>query len=119
MFDFIRRTRPVAAGDAERAVRSARRTHGGWQYRANVTARTIAGTLGAYGVAALTAAMLARTLPMSRVEAVTSATMIAYLVGPAVTVWAFLARGPVRALGAVIALMAILALIAHLAGRPA
>lgn len=116
MLDLIRRARPVPASDAQRA---ARRAYGGWRYRANVAARTVAGTLGAYGVAALTAAMLARTLPMSRVEAVTSATMIAYLVGPAVTIWAFLARGPVRALGCVIALMAALALIAHLAGQPA
>lgn len=95
-----------------------RRRHG-WAYRANIGLRIVAGTLGTYMIAALTAAMLARTLPMSRVEAVTSGTMIAYLVAPAVTIWAFLARGPWRALAGVGLVAALLALVAWLAGQPA
>ena len=91
----------------------------GWRYRGNVALRVFAGTLGAYLVMALTAALLARTLPMSRVEAVTVATMIAYLVAPAVTIWAFLASGPWRALGGVAGAAGLLAIGAWAAGQPA
>ena len=69
----------------------------GWRYRANVAARVVAGTIGAYAVAALFAAALACTLPMPRADATVPATLLALLVGPAVTLWAFLARGPWRA----------------------
>ncbi|MCI4591747.1 ketohydroxyglutarate aldolase [Sphingobium sp. BYY-5] len=96
-----------------------KRRQGGWRYRVNVTLRILAGTIGAYLVAALVAAMLARTLPMSRAEAVTSGTMIAYLVMPAVTIWAFLARGPWRALAGVALAATLLALLTWLAGPPA
>ncbi|HUD94085.1 ketohydroxyglutarate aldolase [Sphingobium sp.] len=96
-----------------------KRRQDGWRYRVNVALRILAGTAGAYLVAALLAAMLARTLPMSRVEAVTSGTMVAYLAAPAVTVWAFLARGPWRALAGVATMAGLLALIASLAGAPA
>ncbi|NWK97656.1 ketohydroxyglutarate aldolase [Sphingobium lactosutens] len=96
-----------------------KRRQAGWRYRANVALRVLAGTVGAYLVAALMAAMLARTLPMSRVEAVTNATMIAYLVAPATTIWAFLARGPWRALAGVALAAGVLALIIWLAGPPA
>ncbi|MDG2535093.1 DUF3649 domain-containing protein [Sphingomonas sp. HITSZ_GF] len=91
----------------------------GWRYRANVAARTVAGTIGAYAVAALFAAALARTLPMPRVDATIPATLLAYLVGPAVTIWAFLARGPWRAWAGVLALGALFAAIAWWAGAPA
>jgi basic membrane lipoprotein Med (substrate-binding protein (PBP1-ABC) superfamily) len=97
----------------------AKRRQAVWRYRGNVALRTLAGTAGAYLVAALAAAMLARTLPMSRVEAVTSATIIAYLAAPAVTVWAFLARGPWRALAGVALVAGLLALGAWIAGPPA
>jgi hypothetical protein len=98
---------------------SPRNARHGWPYRANVALRTIAGTAGAYGVAALAAAALARTLPMARVEAVTIATMIAYLVAPAVTIWAFLARGPWRAVAGVLLAALLLGGIAWMAGQPA
>lgn len=91
----------------------------GWRYRANVAARVVAGTIGAYAVAALFAAAVARLLPMPRVEAIMPATLLAFLVGPAVTVWAFLARGPWRAWAGVILLGASFAAIAWLVGAPA
>jgi hypothetical protein len=96
-----------------------RKGRSGWAYRANVMLRLLAGTIGAYGVAALASMALARILPMSRVEAVTTATMIAYLVMPGVTIWAFLARGPWRALAGVVIAAGILGGIAWLAGQPA
>lgn len=93
--------------------------YGGWRYRANVAIRLLAAILGGYAVAALTAATLARMLPMPRVEAVITATMLSYLALPGVAVWAFLARGPWRALAGVAGLAALLALIAWTAGPPA
>jgi hypothetical protein len=88
----------------------------GWRYRANVAARVIAGTLGAYVVAALFAATLAFVLPMPKVEAIMPATMLAFLVGPAVTLWAFLARGPWRAWAGLLLMGAALAAILWSAG---
>jgi len=93
--------------------------HRGWGYRGNVALRVVTGTAGTYAVAALVAAALARTLPMARVEAVAVATLLAFLVAPAVPVWAFLARGPWRALAGVVAVSLLLAGIAWLAGQPA
>ena len=84
---------------------AALRARSGWRYRGNVALRTV----GAYAVAALAAMLLARTLPMGRLEAVTVATMFSYLFAPAVSVWAFLARGPWVALGGVVLLSAALA----------
>lgn len=98
---------------------TARPLRSGWRYRANVGLRTLAGTVGAYIVAALAAAALSRILPMARVEAVTIATMIAFLVAPAVTVWAFLARGPWRSLAGVVIAAALLGGIGWMAGQPA
>ncbi|MCH7861606.1 DUF3649 domain-containing protein [Sphingomonas sp. NPDC092331] len=97
----------------------AARQRAGWRYRANVAARAAAGTVGAYAVAALFAAALARMLPMPKVEAIMPATLLAFLVGPAVTLWAFLARGPWRAWAGVILLAALFAAIGWLAGAPA
>jgi len=91
----------------------------GWGYRGNVALRIVTGVVGTYAVAALVAAALARTLPMARVEAVAVSTLLAFLVAPAVPVWAFLARGPWRALAGVVAVSLLLAGIAWLAGRPA
>jgi hypothetical protein len=91
----------------------------GWRYRANVAARVVAGTIGAYAVAALFAAALARLLPMPRVEAIMPATLLAFLVGPAVTVWAFLARSPWRAWAGVVLLGGLFAAIAWWMGAPA
>jgi len=90
----------------------------GWRYRSNVAARVVTGSLGAYAVAALLAIALARTLPMARVEAVTVATLLAFLAAPAVTIWAFLARGPWRAVAGVVVVALPLAAIAWMAGSP-
>ncbi len=107
-----------AGRSRERVTVSARR-HTGWRYRGNVALRALAGSVGAYLVMALTAALLARTLPMSRVEAVAVATMIAYPVAPAVTIWACMASGPWRALAGVAGIAGLLALGAWVAGQPA
>jgi hypothetical protein len=90
----------------------------GWRYRANVAARAVVASVGAYGVAALFAAALARTLPMSRVEAVSLATLLAFLVAPAGAVWAFLAPGPWRAWAGMLAAALLFGGVAWLAGPP-
>jgi len=79
----------------------------------------VAGTVGAYAVAALFAAALARVLPMPRAEAIVPATLLAFLVGPAMTLWAFLARGPWRAWAGVLLPGLLFAAIAWAAGPPA
>jgi len=99
-------------------VAGAAQQRAGWRYRANVAARVVAGTIGAYAVAALFAMALARILPMDRAQAVVPATLLAFLVGPAVTIWAFLARGPWRAWAGVILLGALFAAIAWAVGAP-
>ena len=91
----------------------------GWRYRGNIAVRALLGSVGAYAVAALLATALARTLPMARVEAVVVATLLAFLVAPAVTVWAFLARGPWRATAGVVVAALLLSAIVWAAGAPA
>jgi heme A synthase len=91
----------------------------GWRYRGNVAARLVTATVGTYAVAALLAAALARTLPMPRVESATVATLLALVVAAAVPIWAFLARGPLRAAVGVIAVALLLAGTAWLAEPPA
>jgi hypothetical protein len=91
----------------------------GWRYRGNIAVRALLGSVGAYAVAALLATALARTLPMARVEAVVVATLLAFLVAPAVTVWAFLARGPWRAAAGVAIAALLLAAIIWTTGAPA
>jgi hypothetical protein len=73
------------------------------RYRANVAARVLAGTIGAYAVVATLGALLARALPLARPEAVMTAVLVALLLFPAVTIWAFLTRSPGRACCGVIA----------------
>jgi len=91
----------------------------GWRYRGNVAVRVATACLGTYAVAALLAAALARTLPMPKVEAVSVATLLAFLIAPAVPIWAFLAPGPWRALGGIVALSLLLYGMFWLAGPPA
>ncbi len=91
----------------------------GWRYRTNVAARVVAGTIGAYAIAALAGAVLARTLPMPRVEAIIPATLIAFLLSPVVTIWAFLARGPWRAWAVILIVAAALYALLRATGTPA
>jgi hypothetical protein len=98
---------------------SARAQRQGWRYRGNVAVRAATACLGTYAVASLLAAALARTLPMPRVEAVSLATLLAFLFAPVVPVWAFLAAGPWRAVAGVVALSLLLYGVYWLAGPPA
>jgi len=90
----------------------------GWRYRGNVAARVLAGSLGAYGVAAMLAMAVARLAGGGRIDGVIAGTLSAYLAVPAVAIWAFLARGPWRAWGGVVVLVASLAGLAWMFGPP-
>jgi hypothetical protein len=101
--------------DANRVL--ARRVRHGWRYRTNVGLRTLAGTLGAYLLASLAATALSQLLPMSPTDAVLMATMAAFLIAPAVTIWAFLARRPRDAMGGVLLAAGVIAGLIWLTGR--
>lgn len=60
-----------------------------WRRRLDVGSRIVAGLLMGYVVAGLTAAVLARLLPMSKVEATTTGMLVSFAVYAAVAIWAF------------------------------
>ncbi len=91
----------------------------GWRYRGNVAARVLAASLGAYGVAASLAMVVARSVAGGRIDGVIAGTLCAYLAVPAVAIWAFLARGPWRAWAGVAVLVAVLGALAWMIGPPA
>lgn len=99
--------------------RDRRQAGGRWQRIVALCARIAAASVGGYGLAAASAAFLARALPMSRVEAATAATLIAFLAMPAAAVWAFAASTAPRALGGVVMTTVVLGAAAWLLGpRP-
>lgn len=91
----------------------------GWRYRANVAARTVAATMGGYAVASCLAMAVARLFGGARIEGVIAGTLLAFVAIPAVAVWAFLARGPWRAMAGVLGIVALLGGVAWLIGPPA
>lgn len=77
----------IAAGSARR-------------HRLAVAARTLAGTLGAYGLTVqitVVASLLLARIGMPRVEAVTAATLASFAVFAAISMATFHAHSPVRA----------------------
>jgi len=97
-----------------------RRQNGGrWRRIVALGARIAAASIGGYGLAAASAVFLARALPMSRVEAATAATLIAFLAMPAAAVWAFATSTAWRALGGIVLMTLLLGATAWLLGpRP-
>jgi hypothetical protein len=67
------------------------------RYRWAVLSRCVAGIVGGYALAAASAAALAVWLPMSRVEAVTTATMLAFAIYAMAVMGVFAARNAWRA----------------------
>ncbi|WP_367159851.1 DUF3649 domain-containing protein [Kozakia baliensis] len=67
------------------------------RYRRSVAARVAAGVLGGYVVASLVAVLLARVLPMVRLEAVITATLLGLLVWPPIVMACFYVRSARRA----------------------
>lgn len=68
--------------------------------------------VGGYAVAALACIVLARTLPLERIDASTIATILSFAVYAAVAVWSFAARDLSRAVLGVVAAAGLLLLAA-------
>jgi len=68
-----------------------------WRYRGGVAARALAAVGGGYLLAATAMALLARLLPLHRADAVTLATMLAFVVYPCAVLWVFAAGSALRA----------------------
>lgn len=69
----------------------------GLTYRLAVAGRVVLAAIGGYGVAALSAALLALVLPMPRSESVSTGTLVSFAIMAAAVVWVFAARSLGRA----------------------
>nr|WP_184532598.1 DUF3649 domain-containing protein [Variovorax sp. Sphag1AA] len=69
-------------------------SHGseGLHYRLAVASRAIAAIAGGYALSALTAAALALWLPLSRIEAALTGTLLSFVVYVCAVMWVFAAR---------------------------
>lgn len=67
------------------------------QYRLGVASRAIAAILGGYVVTALSTALLAVILPMVRIDAVLTATLLSFAVYTCAVLWVFAAGSAFRA----------------------
>lgn len=67
------------------------------QYRLGVASRAMAAILGGYVVTALATALLAVILPMVRIDAVLTATLLSFTVYTCAVLWVFAARSAFRA----------------------
>lgn len=67
------------------------------RYRWAVFSRIIAAVLGGYALASVSAAALAIWLPMRRVDAVVTASMLAFVIYSVAIMWVFAARSTTRA----------------------
>ncbi|MDP9899777.1 DUF3649 domain-containing protein [Variovorax ginsengisoli] len=83
------------------ARRPARAVTAGVGYRLGVASRVVAAIAGGYGVAALSAAVLALCLPaafgMARSEAALTGTLLSFLIFALAVIWVFAARTAARA----------------------
>ncbi len=81
--------------------RPARALTAGVRYRLGVASRAVAAIAGGYGVAALSAALLALCLPaafgMARSEAAMTGTLASFIVFAVAVMWVFAARTALRA----------------------
>ena len=76
--------------------------------RVGVAMRTLAAVIGGYALASLAAALLGTMLPMERVDAVMTGTMVALLVFPCAVMWSFAARSAARAWAGLLVPIAVL-----------
>lgn len=92
------------------------------RYRWNIALRSIAAIGGGYVLAAASADWLGRLLPvlgMSRLEAVATATMLAFIVHACAAIWAFAVASTSRATLGIVLPAAVLALGAWAVGGAA
>lgn len=67
------------------------------RYRLGVASRAVAAIVGAYAMAAASTAVLSLALPMPRVDAVMTATLLSFTVYTCAVIWVFAARDALRA----------------------
>lgn len=67
------------------------------RYRLGVASRAIAAIIGGYALAAASTAVLSVLLPMPRVDAVMTATLLSFTVYTCAAIWVFAARDALRA----------------------
>lgn len=92
------------------------------RYRWAIALRSLAAIGGGYVLAAASAAWLGRLLPlfgMSRLEAVATATMLAFIVHACAAIWVFAVANTRRAVVGIVAPAAVLALGAWASGGAA
>ena len=90
-----------------------------WLYRGGVTARAVAAIGGGYVLAALGGALIALALPLPRADAVTIATLLAFVIYPCVILWVFATRSALHACVGVAVMCAKLWMILWLVGGTA
>jgi len=90
-----------------------------WRYRGGVTARAVAAIGGGYMLAALGGALIALALPLPRADAVTIATLLAFVIYPCVILWVFATSSALRACVGVAATCAVLGMVLWLVGGTA
>lgn len=69
----------------------------GLQYRLGVASRAIAAIFGGYAVTALATAVLALMLPLVRVDAAMTATLLSFVIYTCAVLWVFAARSAFKA----------------------
>jgi hypothetical protein len=67
------------------------------RYRIGVASRAFAASIGGYALASAATALLSVLLPMPRVEAVVTATLLSILIYAGAVIWVFAARSAARA----------------------
>ena len=87
--------------------------------RAAFAVRLFFASVGGYLLAVAAVFAFARGLPLSRAEAMTTASLLSILVMPAAAIWAFAAAHARTVLWSVAGLTGLLALVAWLLGQPA
>ena len=67
------------------------------RYRLGVASRAMAAILGGYALAAASTAVLSLVLPLTRVDAVMTATLLSFTIYTCAAIWVFAARDALRA----------------------
>ena len=90
-----------------------------WRYRGGVTVRAVAAIGGGYVFTSIASALIALALPMPRADAVTTATLLSFVVYTCIILWVFATSSALRACVGVIASCAVLGAILWFVGRAA
>jgi len=90
-----------------------------WRYRGGVTVRAVAAIGGGYVFTSIASALIALALPMSRADAVTTATLLSFVVYTCIILWVFATSSALRACVGVIASSAVLGALLWFVGRAA